>query len=41
VPRWDAVSQKCVRDALLALAAELPDRRRSFGTKAEINRCTG
>lgn len=37
VPKWDAVSQKRVRDALLALAADLPDTRRSFGTKAEVD----
>jgi hypothetical protein len=33
VPEWDPVSQKAVRDALLALARTLPDTKRAFGTK--------
>ncbi|HEY0505498.1 MAG TPA: DUF1254 domain-containing protein [Lysobacter sp.] len=37
VPKWDAVSQKRVRDALLTLAADLPDTRGAFGTKAEVD----
>jgi hypothetical protein len=36
-PAWDLVSQKKVRDALLALAATLPDANRMFGTKAEVD----
>jgi len=32
-PDWDPVSQKKVRDALIALAATLPDTKRAFGTK--------
>jgi hypothetical protein len=32
VPDWDSVSQKAVRDALLALASTLPDTRDAFGT---------
>jgi hypothetical protein len=32
VPDWDPVSQKAVRDALLALASTLPDTRDAFGT---------
>lgn len=36
-PRWDPASQKKVRDALLVLASTLPDARRSFGTKAEVD----
>ncbi len=36
-PKWDPVTQKQVRDALLALAAGLPDTRKSFGTKAEVD----
>jgi len=31
VPQWDPVSQKAVRDALLALARTLPDTKRAFG----------
>jgi hypothetical protein len=31
VPEWDPVSQKAVRDALLALARTLPDTQRAFG----------
>jgi len=37
VPAWDPVSQKKVRDALLALASTLPDTRRSFGTKDQVD----
>jgi hypothetical protein len=33
IPKWDPLSQKTVRDALVALAATLPDTRRMFGTK--------
>ncbi len=33
VPKWDSVSQKKVRDALLQLAATLPDTEGTFGTK--------
>ncbi len=33
VPRWDAVSQDKVRDALKTLASTLPDGRRMFGTR--------
>jgi hypothetical protein len=33
VPRWDPVSQKTVRDALVALSNTLPDTRGTFGTK--------
>jgi hypothetical protein len=32
-PDWDPVSQKKVRDALIQLAATLPDTRNAFGTK--------
>ena len=31
VPDWDPVSQKAVRDGLLALARTLPDTKRAFG----------
>ncbi len=32
-PEWDPISQKKVRDALIQLAATLPDTRNAFGTK--------
>ena len=31
-PNWDPVSQKKVRDALLALNSTLPDLKRAFGS---------
>jgi hypothetical protein len=37
VPRWDPVSQKKVRDALLVLASTLPNTNRAFGTKAQVD----
>ncbi len=37
VPKWDAVSQGKVREALLALAATLPDTRRMFGTRETVD----
>jgi hypothetical protein len=37
VPNWDPVSQKKVRDALLALAATLPDSRRTFGPRDQVD----
>ncbi len=36
-PSWDQASQKKVRDALLGLAATIPDFSRAFGTKAEVD----
>lgn len=36
VPKWDEVSQKKVRDALLVLASTLPDTNRMFGRKGEV-----
>jgi len=36
-PRWDQVSQKKVRDALLSLASTLPDTRKAFGMKADVD----
>jgi hypothetical protein len=36
VPNWDPVSQKKVRDALIVLSSTLPDTRRMFGTKSEV-----
>ncbi len=37
VPQWDAASQKKVRDALLVLGATLPDSKRMFGTKDQVD----
>lgn len=37
VPKWDPVSQKRVRDALVALSTTLPDTRGSFGTRGDID----
>ena len=36
-PNWDQASQKKVRDALLVLATTVPDFRKAFGTKAEVD----
>src|SRR5882724_7338158 len=35
-PKWDLASQKKARDALLVLAADLPDTSRMFGTKDQV-----
>jgi hypothetical protein len=37
VPKWDPVSQKKVRDALLTLASTLPDTNRMYGTKDDVD----
>jgi hypothetical protein len=37
VPNWDPASQKKVRDALMVLGATLPDTKRMFGTKDQID----
>lgn len=37
LPQWDPVSQKKVRDALLVLAATVPDFKHAFGTKEEVD----
>lgn len=37
VPEWDQASQKKVRDALLVLASTMPDFKKAFGTKAEVD----
>lgn len=37
VPKWDTVSQGKVREALLALAATLPDTRHMFGTRETVD----
>ena len=36
VPKWDPVSQKKVRDALIVLGTTLTDTSRSFGTKDQV-----
>src|SRR5262245_38984481 len=36
-PNWDPVSQKKVRDALLVLGSTIPDFKRAFGTKEEVD----
>jgi hypothetical protein len=37
VPNWDPESQKKVRDALLVLASTLPDTRRAFGARGQVD----
>jgi hypothetical protein len=37
VPNWDPASHKKVRDALLALAETLPDTKRMFGARDEVD----
>lgn len=37
IPNWDAASQKKVRDALLVLGSTLPDFKKAFGTKAQVD----
>ena len=37
VPSWDPASQKTVRDALLVLATTIPDFKKAFGTKEEVD----
>lgn len=37
VPQWDQDSQNVTRKALLELSAQLPDTRRMFGTRAEVD----
>ena len=37
MPDWDPLSQKQVRDALLALARTLPDTKRAFGTQQDTD----
>jgi hypothetical protein len=36
-PNWDQVGQKKVRDALLVLGSTIPDFKKAFGTKAEVD----
>jgi hypothetical protein len=37
VPNWDEASQKRVREALLVLGATLPDTRRMFGPRDQVD----
>ena len=37
VPGWDPVNQKKVRDALLVLASTMPDFKKAFGKKDEVD----
>ena len=37
VPNWDPASQKKVRDALLVLGATIPDTKRMFGAKDQVD----
>jgi hypothetical protein len=37
VPNWDQTSQNKVRDALLVLATTIPDFKKAFGTKAQVD----
>jgi hypothetical protein len=37
VPHWDPVSQKKVRGALLTLGSTLPDTRRMYGARTEVD----
>ena len=36
-PNWDQASQKKVRDALLVLATTIPDFKKAFGTKEQVD----
>ncbi|WP_338827867.1 DUF1254 domain-containing protein [Bradyrhizobium sp. 27S5] len=37
VPNWDPASQKKVRDALLVLGSTIPDFKKAFGTKQQVD----
>jgi hypothetical protein len=37
VPNWDSVSQKKMRNALLMMNASLPDLRRAFGSRVQVD----
>jgi hypothetical protein len=37
VPNWDQASQTKVRDALLALGTTLPDTKRMFGPRDQVD----
>ncbi|WP_429021521.1 DUF1254 domain-containing protein [Bradyrhizobium sp. I1.14.4] len=36
-PNWDSASQKKVRDALLVLGSTIPDFKKAFGTKSDVD----
>ena len=37
LPNWDTTSQKTVRDALLVLGSTIPDFKKAFGTKEQVD----
>jgi hypothetical protein len=37
VPNWDPVSQKKVREALIVLSTTIPDSKRMFGTRDQVD----
>jgi hypothetical protein len=37
IPNWDQVSRKKVRDMLLALSATLPDLKKAFGSRTQVD----
>ncbi|MBR1164313.1 DUF1254 domain-containing protein [Bradyrhizobium elkanii] len=37
VPNWDETSQKKIRDALLALGSTIPDFKKAFGAKGQVD----
>ncbi|MEJ8855118.1 DUF1254 domain-containing protein [Variovorax robiniae] len=37
LPNWDPVSQKKVRDALITLSTTIPDFKRAFGTRDDVD----
>jgi hypothetical protein len=37
LPNWDPASQKKIRDALLVLGSTIPDFKRAFGTKEQVD----
>lgn len=37
LPNWDTASQKKVRDALLVLGSTMPDFKKAFGTKDQVD----
>ena len=37
IPNWDPVSQKKMRDVLLMMNASLPDLRRAFGSRVQVD----
>jgi hypothetical protein len=38
MPNWDPASQKKVRDALVVLGSTLPDLRKAFGSREQVDR---